>query len=120
MSKKALVQLFLLLGAVVVSASETVAPGSTGGGMVAATYFGQSLLASGIGVGIAAGGCGIGMGLVIASTLQGIARQPELQSKLQMNMFLGFALIEAQVLYVLFLAIIFIFANPFAAKVIGG
>ena len=116
MNKKILVQLFLLLGAGVVAAAETVAPG----GMAAATYFGNSLMASGIGVGIAAGGCGIGMGLVISSALQGIARQPELQSKLQMNMFLGFALIEAQVLYVLFLAIIFIFANPFAKQVIGG
>jgi F-type H+-transporting ATPase subunit c len=116
MNKKILVQIFLLLGAGVVAAAETVAPG----GMAAATYFGDSLMASGIGVGIAAGGCGIGMGLVISSALQGIARQPELQSKLQMNMFLGFALIEAQVLYVLFLAIIFIFANPFKALVIGG
>lgn len=120
MNKKILVQMFMLLGAAVVAASETVAPGSGGGSMVAATYFGQSLLASGVGVGIAAGGCGIGMGLVIAATLQGIARQPELQSKLQTTMFLGFALIEAQVLYVLFLAIIFIFANPFKALVIGG
>lgn len=120
MSKKILVQAFLLLGAGVVAAAETVAPGSTGGGMAAATYFGNSLIASGVGVGIAAGGCGIGMGLVISSALQGIARQPELQSKLQMNMFLGFALIEAQVLYVLFLAIIFIFANPFAKQVVGG
>jgi F-type H+-transporting ATPase subunit c len=120
MTKKVLVQLFVLFGAAAVCAAETAAPGSTGGGMAAATYFGNSLLASGIGVGIAAGGCGIGMGLVIASALQGIARQPELQSKLQQNMFIGFALIEAQVLYVLFLAILFIFANPFAAKVVGG
>ena len=82
MTKKVLVQLFVLVGAAAVCAAETVTPG----GMAAATYFGNTLLASGIGVGIAAGGCGIGMGLVIASALQGIARQPELQSKLQMNM----------------------------------
>jgi F-type H+-transporting ATPase subunit c len=117
MTKKVLVQLFLLLGAGVVSAAETVAPG---GNMAAAVFYGNTLLAAGIGVGIAAGFCGIGMGLVISSALQGIARQPELQSKLQMSMLIGFALIEAQVLYTLFLAIIFIFANPFAAKVIGG
>ena len=116
MNKAFLAPMFMLLGATLVAASEAVAPG----GMAAATYFGQSLLASGIGVGIAAGGCGIGIGLVIAATLQGIARQPELQSKLQTTMFLGFALIEAQVLYVLFLAIVFIFANPFKALVIGG
>jgi F-type H+-transporting ATPase subunit c len=120
MNKKVLVQVFLLLGATVAAASETVAPGSTGGSMAAATFFGNTLVASGLGVGVAAGGCGIGMGLVIASALQGIARQPEMQSKLQMNMFIGFALIEAQVLYALFLAIIFIFANPFTTKVIGG
>ena len=116
MTKKVLVQIFLLAGAGIVSAAEAVSPGS---GMAAATFFGNTLIASGVGVGIAAGGCGIGMGLVIGSALQGIARQPELQSKLQMNMFIGFALIEAQVLYALFLAIIFIFANPFAAKVVG-
>ncbi len=117
MTKKVLVQLFLLAGAGIVSAAETVAPG--GGSMAAATFFGNSLLASGIGVGLAAGGCGIGMGLVISSAIQGIARQPELQSKLQTPMYIGFALIEAQVLYVLFLAILFIYANPFASKVVG-
>jgi F-type H+-transporting ATPase subunit c len=116
MTKKVLVQLFLLAGAGVVSAADTVA---SGGSMAAATFFGNSLLASGIGIGLAAGGCGIGMGLVISSAIQGIARQPELQSKLQTPMYIGFALIEAQVLYVLFLAILFIYANPFAAKVVG-
>jgi F-type H+-transporting ATPase subunit c len=105
--------LFVLFGVALACASEAVSSGST----AAAVFFGQTLMASGIGVGIAAGGCGIGMGLVIASSLQGIARQPELQSKLQMNMLIGFALIEAQVLYALFLAIIFLFANPFIGKI---
>jgi F-type H+-transporting ATPase subunit c len=116
MTKKILVQLLVLFGAAIVCAAETVAPGAGSGAR--ALYFGNTIIASGIGVGIAAGGCGLGMGLVIASALQGMARQPEMQSKLQMNMFIGFALIEAQVLYALFLAIIFIFANPFA-KLVG-
>lgn len=107
--KGVLTSLFILFGAAIACAAEAVS-----GSPNAAIFFGNTLLASGIGVGIAAGGCGIGMGLVIASSLQGIARQPELQSKLQMNMLIGFALIEAQVLYALFLAIIFLFANPFA------
>lgn len=111
MQKKALWgSLILLIQAGIVCAAEQVAPGS----IANATFFGNSVIASGVGVGIAAGGCGIGMGLVIASALQGMARQPELTSKLQMNMLIGFALIEAQVLYALFLAIIFLFANPFA------
>jgi F-type H+-transporting ATPase subunit c len=82
------------------------------------TFFGATVLAAGVGVGLAAGGCGVGMGLVIASALQGMARQPELQSRLQLNMLIGFALIEAQVLYALFIAIILLFANPFT-KLIG-
>jgi F-type H+-transporting ATPase subunit c len=116
MTKKILIQLFVLFGAAIVCAAETVAPGA--GSSARALYFGNTIIASGVGVGVAAGGCGLGMGLVIASALQGMARQPEMQSKLQMNMFIGFALIEAQVLYALFLAIIFIFANPFA-KLVG-
>ena len=119
MVKIALTQLIVLLGTGIAAAAETVAPGSTGGGMAAATYYGYSLIAAGVGVGIAACGGGIGMGLVFSATQQGIARQPELQSKLQGQMFLQFALIEAQVLYALFLAIIFIFANPFAEKIAG-
>lgn len=108
MQKKGILgSLFILFGAAVAGAQ------AVSGNPNAAIFFGNTLLASGIGVGIAAGGCGIGIGLVIASALQGIARQPELQSKLQMNMLIGFALIEAQVLYALFLAFIFLFANPF-------
>ena len=96
----------LLAQAGAVCAAEAVANGS-------AQFFSSSILAAGLTVGIAAFGCGIGMGLVISSALQGMARQPELASKLQLNMLIGFALIEAQVLYALFLAIIFVFANPF-------
>jgi F-type H+-transporting ATPase subunit c len=108
--------LFILFGVVAATFASEAASGSAGTAVAgAAQFFGNSLLAAGIGVGIAAGGCGIGMGLVIASALQGIARQPELQSKLQQNMLIGFALIEAQVLYALFLAILFLFANPFSA-----
>lgn len=84
-----------------------------------AQFLGNSAIAAGVGVGIAAGGGGIGMGLVIAAALQGMARQPELTSKLQMQMLLGFALIEAQVLYMLFIAIILLYANPFKAIVVG-
>jgi F-type H+-transporting ATPase subunit c len=105
--------MILLAQAAVVCAAET----ATAGG---AQFFSSSVLAAGLAVGIAAFGCGIGMGLVISSALQGMARQPELAAKLQLNMLIGFALIEAQVLYALFLAIIFVFANPFKSLFISG
>ncbi|MDR3191362.1 MAG: F0F1 ATP synthase subunit C [Lactobacillaceae bacterium] len=52
-----------------------------------------------IGAGIAAAGAaigtGIGNGRVIAATLEGMSRQPELEGKLRGTMFLGVGLIEA-------------------------
>ncbi len=52
-----------------------------------------------IGAGIAAAGtaigAGIGNGHVIASMIEGTARQPELEGKLRTNMFIGVGLVEA-------------------------
>jgi F-type H+-transporting ATPase subunit c len=48
-----------------------------------------------IGYGLAAIGPGIGIGLVFAAYINGTARQPEMQSRLQPIAFLGFALAEA-------------------------
>jgi F-type H+-transporting ATPase subunit c len=67
-----------------------------------------------LGLGIAAGGCGIGMGIAVSRALEGIARQPEAAPKIQLNMFIGAALIESLVLYTLFIGIVLLYANPFA------
>jgi len=48
-----------------------------------------------LGYGIAAIGPGIGVGLVVSKTIESIARQPELASKLQVTMWLGIAFTEA-------------------------
>jgi F-type H+-transporting ATPase subunit c len=48
-----------------------------------------------IGYGLAAIGPGIGIGLIFAAFINGTARQPELQSRLQAIAILGFALAEA-------------------------
>lgn len=77
-------------------------------------FVGSSLIGAGLGVGLAAAGCGVGMGHCISSALQGIARQPDLTSKLQLQMMIGLAFIESLVLYALFIAIILLFANPFS------
>jgi len=45
--------------------------------------------------GLAAIGSGIGVGYVIGKTIESVARQPELQGRLQSLMFLGIALVEA-------------------------
>ncbi|WP_099360906.1 F0F1 ATP synthase subunit C [Fredinandcohnia onubensis] len=55
----------------------------------------MGLLAAAIAIGLAALGAGIGNGLIVSRTVEGIARQPEAQTKLQTTMFIGVALVEA-------------------------
>jgi F-type H+-transporting ATPase subunit c len=45
--------------------------------------------------GLAAIGSGIGVGIIVGKTIESVARQPELQGRLQSLMFLGIALTEA-------------------------
>jgi len=113
MSKRTLAIMFVA-GVASAIFGEEVANAASEAASGAVNLFAGTVIGAGLGVGLAAGGCGCGMGILIASYLQGMARQPELAGKLQMNMFVGFALIEAQVLYALFIAIILLFANPFS------
>lgn len=55
----------------------------------------MGLLAAAIAVGLGALGAGIGNGMIVSSTVQGIARQPELSGQLQATMFIGIGLVEA-------------------------
>jgi F-type H+-transporting ATPase subunit c len=64
-----------------------------GGGGV--TDEGLSSLAAGLVYGLAAIGPGVGIGLIFASAIEAMARQPETAGETRTTMFLGFALIEA-------------------------
>lgn len=72
-----------------------------------------SIVAAGVGVGIAALGGSIGMGNTAAATITGIARNPGVGKELTKTMFIAIALIEAQVIYTLVIAFIVLFGNPF-------
>ncbi len=63
-----------------------------GGGV---TDEGMAALAHGLVFGLAAIGPGVGIGLVFASAIEAMARQPETAGQTRTTMFLGFALIEA-------------------------
>ena len=56
---------------------------------------GMGLIGAAIAVAGAAIGASLGNGKVISKTIESVARQPELQSRLQMMMFIGVGLIEA-------------------------
>ena len=72
-----------------------------------------SVLAAGLGLGVAALGGAIGMGNTAAATIAGTARNPGLGGKLMTTMFIALAMIEAQVIYALVIALIVLYANPF-------
>lgn len=54
-----------------------------------------------IGAGLVIVGAGIGVGVLWAAGLQSIARQPEMQTKLQAVMLIGAALVEGTALFAL-------------------
>jgi len=72
-----------------------------------------SMIAAGVGLGLAALGGAIGMGHTAAATIAGTARNPGLGGKLMTTMFIALAMIEAQVIYTLVIALIALYANPF-------
>jgi len=88
----------------------TAAFASEGGSEMVQAY---SVLAAGVGLGIAAMGGAIGMGNTAAATIAGTARNPGLGGKLMTTMFIALAMIEAQVIYTLVIALIALYANPF-------
>ena len=64
-------------------------------------YFGLLGLGVALMLPLAAVGCAIGEGLVFASAIQGIARQPEAAGKIQTTMYVCFALVETLFIFTL-------------------
>jgi F-type H+-transporting ATPase subunit c len=95
--------LFLALGAFAFAGEE-------GGKAMIQAY---STVAAGVGLGLAALGGAIGMGHTAAATIAGTARNPGLGCKLMTTMFIALAMIEAQVIYTLVIALIALYANPY-------
>ena len=69
-------------------------------------------LSAGLGLGIAAMGCGLGQGKMVASAMDGIARNPGAAKDMFVPMILGLAFIEALTIYALIFVFIFKAAIP--------
>ncbi len=76
-----------------------------------------ALIAAGVALGGGAIGAGTGDGLAGNATINGVARQPEAQARLQVIMFLIVGLVEA--MYFINLALAFVFIFAVAAPVTG-
>ena len=81
--------------------------------MAMETVAAASAIGAALAIGISPIAPGLGQGNVAGKTVEGIARQPEAQGKLQGTMFIAFAIMEALALYGLVVALILLFANPF-------
>ena len=66
-------------------------------------------IASALAIGLAAAGGAIGMGLVGGKTVESIARQPEVESKIRTNFMLTLVFIETAIIYALLVVILIIF-----------
>lgn len=91
--------------------------GGAGGGVV---YFSATVIAGGFGMAIASGMAAFAQGRAIVAALDGIARQPNAAGRIQTALIIGLAFIESLAIYVLLIAFILLFADPFSALLTGG
>lgn len=73
-----------------------------------------SILAAALAVGFGAIGPAIAEGRAVAAAMDAIARQPEAAGTLSRTLFVGLAMIETMAIYTLVIALLVLFANPFA------
>jgi len=69
-----------------------------------------ALIGAGLAMGLGALGASIGDGLAGSAVIQGVARQPEAQGRLQTTMFLIIALVEGMYFINVALGFVFIYA----------
>ncbi len=81
-------------------------------------YFMALAFAVGLGVPIAVLGAGLGQGRAAASALEAMARQPELQAKLQTSMILALVFVESLVILSLLVFLLLNGKLPDAAEVL--
>ena len=67
-------------------------------------------------IAVSAGSIGpaLGEGRAVAAAMDAIARQPESAGVLSRTLFVGLAMIETMAIYCLVIALLLLFANPFA------
>lgn len=75
-----------------------------------------SIIGAVIAVSVGAIAPAIAEGRALSAALEGIARQPESAGPISRTLFVGLAMIETMAIYCLVVALLLLFANPFAGK----
>lgn len=116
--KKSLAML-LMAAAVTLSASPVFAAAAEAaeaaatGGSTKIWFFIVVAAAAALCMTAAAVGCGFAQSNAIRTAVEGIARNPSASGKILTTMLIGIAMIESLAIYVLVIALILLFANPF-------
>lgn len=105
-----LIVMFFLAAPLSAQAAEGAKEAAAGGGMSVAV---ASILTAGFALGIASGLGALGQGRAIGSAAEAIARNPSASGDIRGALILGLVFIESLVIYVLFIAIMLFFVNPF-------
>jgi F-type H+-transporting ATPase subunit c len=108
--------LLLMIAALALPASAVLA--AEGAKSESSTFFVVSVLTGGFAMAIASSVAAIGQSRAIVSALEAIGRQPAAAPRIQVAMIIGLALIESLAIYVLLIALILFFANPFIKYVV--
>jgi len=73
-----------------------------------------SIMAAALAVGFGSVGPALAEGRAVSAAMDAIARQPEAANTLSRTLFVGLAMIETTAIYCLVIALLLLFANPFA------
>lgn len=74
-----------------------------------------SIIAAATAVSVGSIGPALAEGRAVAAALDAIARQPESAGVISRTLFVGLAMIETVAIYCLVIALLLLFANPYAA-----
>jgi len=73
-----------------------------------------SIIAAAVTVSFGAIGPAMAEGRAVAAAMDAIARQPEASGTVSRTLFVGLAMIETMAIYCLVIALLLLFANPYA------
>ncbi len=73
-----------------------------------------SIIGAALAVSIGSIGPALGEGRAVAACMDAIARQPDAAGTLSRTLFVGLAMIETMAIYCLVVALLLLFANPYA------
>ena len=73
-----------------------------------------SICTGGLAVSVGSIGPALGEGKALAQALEAIGRQPDAADQISRTLFVGLAMVESTAIYCLVIALVLLFANPFA------